>query len=126
MFGTHMLKAEAEDWWDSARQRMEILGDEITWVVFRAAFLEKYFLEDVCGKKEIEFLELKEGNSTVVLYATMFEEFMKFYRHYNNLADEASKCIKFEKGPRPEIKQGIGYHEIILFHILENNCMIYD
>lgn len=35
------------------------MGTEITWVVFRATFLEKYFLEDVCAKKEIEFLELK-------------------------------------------------------------------
>lgn len=41
------------------------MGNEITWVVFKGEFMEWYFPEDVCGKKEIEFLELKQGNSTV-------------------------------------------------------------
>ena len=58
-FGTHMLSEEAEDWWDNTRQRLEDVGTEITWTVFRNEFLEKYFLEDARGKREIEFLELK-------------------------------------------------------------------
>lgn len=51
----------------------------------------------MCGKKEIEFLELKQGNSTVAEYAAKFEELVKFCPHYNGAAAEASKCIKFEK-----------------------------
>ena len=43
-FSTHMLEEEDEDWWKNARQRIEILGVEITWAVFRDAFLDKYFL----------------------------------------------------------------------------------
>lgn len=39
--GTHMLFGEAKDWWDNARQRLEVFGAEITWVVFRVKFLEK-------------------------------------------------------------------------------------
>lgn len=58
-YGTHMFSEEAEDWWDNNCQRLEIDGTEITWVVLRAKFLERYFLEDVRGKKEIEFLEIK-------------------------------------------------------------------
>lgn len=61
-FGTHMLVGEADDWWVSARNVLEGLGEEITWVVFSREFLRKYFPEDVRAKKEIEFLELKQGN----------------------------------------------------------------
>ncbi|XP_058746761.1 uncharacterized protein LOC131619712 [Vicia villosa] len=105
---------------------MEILGATITWTVFRSTFLEKYFPKDARGKKEIEFLELKQWSSTVVEYAARFEELVKYCPHYNNLAAEVSKCIKFENGLRPKIKQGVGYLEIRQFNILVNNCRIYD
>ena len=39
-------------------------------------FLRKYFPEDVRGKKEIEFLELKQGSKSVVEYAAKFAEFV--------------------------------------------------
>jgi len=34
----------------------------VTWDVFKRVFLEKYFLKDVRNKKEMEFLELKQGS----------------------------------------------------------------
>lgn len=40
-------------------------------------FLKNYFSKDVCSKKEIEFLELKQGNMTVVEYSTKIEELVK-------------------------------------------------
>lgn len=60
-FGTHMFAGEADDCWVSARRVLEGTGDEITWVVFCRKFLRNYFPEDLCAKKEIEFLELKQG-----------------------------------------------------------------
>ncbi|XP_050908031.1 uncharacterized protein LOC127121615 [Lathyrus oleraceus] len=57
---------------------LEAVGNEITWAVFRAYFLEKYFSEDVRSKKEIEFLEMKKGNSIVAEYAMKFEELWSF------------------------------------------------
>lgn len=42
--------------------------------MFRVQFLEKYFPEYVRRKKDIEFLELKQGNMTVVEYVAKFEE----------------------------------------------------
>ena len=44
--------------------------------MFRREFLNRYFPEDVHGKKEIEFLELKQGDMSVAEYATMFVEWM--------------------------------------------------
>jgi len=61
-FGTHMLAEEADDWWVSTQPILQNEGAVITWAVFRREFLRRYFPEDVRGKKEIEFLELKQGD----------------------------------------------------------------
>src|ERR1051325_4222019 len=68
-YGTHMLAEKADDWWVAARTEMEQDGIALTWAVFSRAFLRRYFPEDIRGKKEIEFLELKKGNKTVSEYA---------------------------------------------------------
>src|ERR1044072_1337507 len=115
-YGTNMLAEEADDWWVATRTELEEDGIALTWAVFRRAFLRRYFPEDIRGKKEIEFLELKQDNKTVSEYATKFTELAKYYAHYTNDADgEFSKCIKFENGLRDEIKQGIRYQRIIRF-----------
>lgn len=119
-FSTHMLSEEAKDWWDNALQRLQVVGAEITWVVFITEFLENYFLTDIQSKKEIQFLELKERNMIVTEYAGKFKELVKFCQHYNNVAAEKSKCIQFERGLRPEINQGIQYQEIHRFPMLVN------
>ncbi|XP_050919188.1 uncharacterized protein LOC127136699 [Lathyrus oleraceus] len=126
LYDTHMLLEEAEYWLDNARQRFEANGIALTWVIFRDAFLEKYFSVDVSSKKEIEFVELKQGNMTLADYASKFEELSRFFPHYNGVEAEMSKCIKFENGLHLEIKQFIGYQEIRQFSVLVNKCHIYD
>ncbi|XP_050877790.1 uncharacterized protein LOC127081589 [Lathyrus oleraceus] len=116
---------DLDDWWDNARPRLEVVGAEITWTMFRAAFLEKYFPTDVCSKKEIEFLKMKQGRMIVVEYAMKFEELVKFCPHYHNVVVEESKCVKFESGLRLEIK-GISYQEICKFPTLVKKYKIYD
>jgi len=98
----------------------------VNWVVFRREFLDRYFSEDVRGKKEIEFLELKQGNMSVTEYAAKFVELAKFYPHYTPETAEFSKCIKFENGLRAEIKRAIGYHKIRIFSELVSSCRIYE
>src|SRR3954463_5199529 len=125
-YGTHMLAKEADDWWLETRRRLEAHGEEITWIAFRMEFLRKYFPEDVRGKKEIEFLELKQGNKSVVEYAAKFGELAKFYQYYDGPNGEFSKCIKFENGLRPEIKKAISYQKIRIFADLVDCCRIYE
>ncbi|XP_058752732.1 uncharacterized protein LOC131625914 [Vicia villosa] len=84
------------------------------------------FLKDVWGKKETEFLALKQGNSTVTEYAGKFLELVKFYPHYSKANAEFPKCIKFESGLHPEIKWAIGYQQTHRFAELVNNCWIYE
>jgi len=107
--GTYMLAEEADDWWISLLPILEQDGVEVTWVVFKREFLDRYFPEDVRGKKEIEFLELKQGNMSVTEYAAKFVELAKFYPHYTPETAEFFKCIKFENGLRADIKRAIGY-----------------
>lgn len=114
-FGTHMLVGDADDWWMNARRVLENKDEEITWAVFNREFLRKYFPEDVHAKKEIEFLELKLGNMTMIEYATKFEELAKFYPHYAEETAEFSKCVKFDNGLRTEIKRAIEYQQIRKF-----------
>lgn len=50
---------------------------------------------------------------------------MKSYPLYIVEVVEGSKCIKFENGLYPKIKQYIGYQEIHRFPMLVNKCRIY-
>lgn len=85
MFGTHMLAEEAEYRWDNARRRLEDTDTEITWENFKTKFLEKYFLVDVRTKKEIELLELKQGNMIAASYVVKFEKLSRLCPHYNGV-----------------------------------------
>ncbi|XP_058726178.1 uncharacterized protein LOC131597500 [Vicia villosa] len=114
-FGTHMLEKEVEDWWSNTMQRFNEECMEVTWALFRDAFMENYFPEDVCGKKEVEFIELKQGNGTVAEYAARFQELIKYCSHYNTMNAERSKCLKFVNGPSHDIKKAIGYQRITRF-----------
>ncbi|XP_058774748.1 uncharacterized protein LOC131649018 [Vicia villosa] len=125
-YGTHMLASEDDDWWLETHQRLEAVGGEITWAVFRMEFLRKYYPEDVQGKKEIEFLSLKQGSMSVTEYAAKFVELAKFYPHFDGAGAEFSKCIKFENGLRSEIKKAIGYQQICVFSKLVDSCRIYE
>jgi len=125
-FGKHMLAEEADDWWVSTRLLLENGAEGVTWAVFRREFLSRYFPKDVRGKKEIEFLELKQGDMSVKKYAAKFVELAKFYPHYNAETAEFSKCIKFENGLCAEIKRAIGYQKIRQFSDLVSSCRIYE
>ncbi|XP_058741425.1 uncharacterized protein LOC131613802 [Vicia villosa] len=124
--GTHMMAGEADDWWLETRQMVEVTGEVVTWVVFSREFLRKYFPEDVRGKNEIEFLELKQIYLSVVEYASKLVELTKFYLHYSEVTAQFSKCIKFENGLRPKIKRAIGYQKIRKFSDLVDICRIYE
>jgi len=125
-FGTHMLAEEADDWWVSTQPILENGGGVVTWVVFRREFMNRYFSEDVHGKKEIKFVELKQGDMSVTEYAAKFVELAKFYPHYTPETTEFSNCIKFENGLRAKIKRAIGYQKICQFSELVSNCRIYE
>ncbi|XP_058761401.1 uncharacterized protein LOC131634796 [Vicia villosa] len=115
-YGIHMLSVEVDDWWLETRQRLEVICEKITWVVFRRYFLRMYFPEDVCGKKEIKFLEVRQGNKSVMEYATKFGELAKFYQHCDGPTGEFLKCIK----------KVVSYQKIRVFADLVDSFRIYE
>ena len=108
-FGTYTLVEEAEYWWENTRQCWEAEGQAVTWETIKRIFLEKYFPQNVRNKKEMEFLKLKQGNTTVVEYAAKFEELVRYFPHYQGRDGESSKFVKFLNGMRPEVKQAVNY-----------------
>ncbi|MCI60729.1 hypothetical protein A2U01_0081985, partial [Trifolium medium] len=71
-------------------------------------------------------MELKQGSMSVSEYATKFEELCRFAPHYNTLEVVEDKCVKFENGLRPDIKQLVGFNEIRDFPTLVNKSRICD
>ncbi|XP_020208859.1 uncharacterized protein LOC109793795 [Cajanus cajan] len=101
-------------------------GVQLNWDNFKRLFLEKYFLDDVRSQKEVEFLELKQGNDTVAEYAAKFDALVRYCTHYHGEGGERAKCIKFVNGLSPEIKTTINYQEIYHYPTLVNKSRIYD
>ncbi|XP_011627311.1 uncharacterized protein LOC105421496 [Amborella trichopoda] len=100
--GTYILKGDAEHWWHSVQQAWEEMGIASTWEEFLGAFNEKYFLDSVKERKEVEFIELQQGKLTVERYTAKFSELSRYARHIIDM--EARKESKFERGLRPDIQ----------------------
>ncbi|XP_020230883.1 uncharacterized protein LOC109811530 [Cajanus cajan] len=121
-----MLSREAGIWWQGALQRMIVVGTQVNWENFKQLFLEKYFPRDVRLKKQVEFLEFKQGDNSVAEYVTKFEDLVRFCPMYDGVGNEEDKCVKFVSGLRPEIKQVFNYQWITQYHDLVNKCRLYD
>ncbi|XP_057452222.1 uncharacterized protein LOC130744042 [Lotus japonicus] len=125
-YASYLFHEEARNWWVHAKSRITPPDGVLTWSIFKEAFLEKYFPADVKGKKETEFLELKQGEMFVGQYAARFEELSQFHPYYGTTADDASKCIRFECGLRPDIRAAIGHQQIRTFTVLVEKCRIFE
>ncbi|XP_020239850.1 uncharacterized protein LOC109818738 [Cajanus cajan] len=121
-----MLSGVAGIWWQGALQRMIAAGTQVNWENFKQLFLEKYFPQDVRHKKEVEFLELKQGEDSVADYVTKFEDLVRFCPMFDGVGNVEEKCVKFMSGLRPEIKQVFNYQGITHYHELVNKCRVRD
>jgi len=80
---------------------MEERGKPVTWEAFRGKFLSEYFPDSVRYAKEVEFLQLTQGEKSVADYT---EKFMHLSRFYTLPLDEEWRCRKFENGLRGDIR----------------------
>jgi len=58
---------------------MEERREPVTWDVFRRKFLSEYFPKSVKYAKEVEFLQLTQGNKSVAEYVENFKHLSHFY-----------------------------------------------
>ena len=66
------LEGEAQVWWKWARTSRDLKA--MTWAEFQEMFMGKYLPETARHAKAQEFLELKQGATTVMDYVTRFIE----------------------------------------------------
>ncbi|XP_016165681.1 uncharacterized protein LOC107608394 [Arachis ipaensis] len=73
---------------------------DIPWNTFKDEFYKKYFPRTARDAKEMELMQLKQGNTTVAEYARKFDDLCRFSKIcQGNPADfEEWNCLKFEGG----------------------------
>jgi len=80
---------------------MEERQELVTWDVFRRKFLSEYFPDSVNYAKEVEFLQLTQGNKFLAEYAEKFKHLSHFY---TMPLDEEWRCKKFENDLRGDLR----------------------
>lgn len=121
-FATFMLKGEANYWWKINKNREG--GGSVTWTRFKELFFENYFSENMQEQMEVIFLELKQGNMTVIEYAAKFNELARFAPH--QVDTEARKARRFEQGLEPWIFSRVAVLRIQTFSSLLERAIIVE
>ncbi|XP_057808412.1 uncharacterized protein LOC131022884 [Salvia miltiorrhiza] len=93
---------DAGHWWESETAALtEEQVRAISWRTFKERVMGKYFPKAFRKQKEIELMNLKQGNLTVLEYERKFTQLARFTPH---LVDtDEKKAWRFENGLRPEI-----------------------
>ncbi|XP_038896366.1 uncharacterized protein LOC120084630 [Benincasa hispida] len=98
---TFLLQKQAEDWWKLLKNRRGN-QEEICWEEFRKAFFERFYPRSFRDRKQDEFLQLMQGNMTIVEYELKYTKLSKYA--LNIVVDEKERCRRFETGLRQEIR----------------------
>ena len=97
---TFWLEDESHIWWDWVRVSRD--PKTMTWGEFRELFMDKFFSASSRHAKAQEFLELKQGNMTVLEYIAKFTELTRFGDDY--VVTDMTKVRKFEDGLKLSIR----------------------
>ncbi|XP_022859941.1 uncharacterized protein LOC111380569 [Olea europaea var. sylvestris] len=98
-----MLTNDAGHWWDSeTRTKTAEQLCNLTWGQFKESLMGKYFSQPLRDQKEVEFLQLTQGNLPPGEYETKLEQLSRYAPHMVNT--ELTKTKRFEMGLKPEIK----------------------
>ena len=87
-------------WWNWAKTSRDL--EAMTWAEFQELFMGKYFPDTARHAKAQEFLELKQGNHTVIEYVARFMELAHFSNNY--VATDLAKVRRFENELRLSIR----------------------
>jgi hypothetical protein len=76
-FTAQQLLGSASAWWDTFNA-MQLVDHHVTWQEFTIAFREYYIPAGVLNRKLSEFLDLKQGNMTVIEYVNKFNHLAQY------------------------------------------------
>ena len=91
---TFWLEGESHIWWDWVRVSRDL--ETMMWGEFRELFMGKFFPAVARHAKAWDFLELKQGNMTVLEYVAKFTKLARFRDDY--VATDMAKVRKFDDG----------------------------
>ena len=97
----YLFDGETEHWWESVKRKRDT--DALTWREFDQIFQDKYFSESVRDRIKVDFLALRQGNTTVVEYERRFNELSRYAMEF--ISTEANRAKRFEQGLRPVIRE---------------------
>ncbi len=96
----YLLEDDARFWWDLTKSTMANV-ELMTWEEFKDLFYGKYFPQIEREKREMEFLNLKQGQMSVTEYQNKFEALSSFGSHLIDTPEK--KTRKFVKGLIPPL-----------------------
>ncbi|KAJ4970008.1 hypothetical protein NE237_003107 [Protea cynaroides] len=105
LFATHMLKEDANAWWNPTRAYLETKHTQVDWEAFKVAFFDKYFPKSFRDQMEREFLNLQQSQSTVDAYQQRYDEL--FFFAPTSMQEEETKTRRFTMGLRGGIREHI-------------------
>jgi len=76
-FTVYMLTGEVERWWINMKSIMDKREEPVTWEAFRGKFLSAYFLDSVRYAKEVEFLQLTQGDIRLMVAPLSIKDFAR-------------------------------------------------
>ena len=94
------LEGEAKVWWNWAKTSRDL--EAMAWAEFLDLFMGKYFPDIARHVKAQEFLELKQGTMTVMVYVARFTELARLADDY--VATDIAKVRRFENGLKLSIR----------------------
>ena len=97
------IEGETQVWRRWARTSRDL--EAMTWAEFQELFMGKYFPETARHAKAQEFLEMKQGVTTVMDYVARFIELARFADDY--VATDLAKVRRFYNGLKLSIRAGI-------------------
>ena len=97
------LEGEARVWWRWVRTSRDL--EVMTLAEFQELFMGKYFLETARHAKAQEFLELKQGATTVMDYVARFTDLARFSDDY--VATDLANVMRFENRLKLSIRARI-------------------
>jgi hypothetical protein len=97
---TQLLIESAHSWWETIRERRS--GEVLRWKDFREEFEERYYYWEHSREKEQEFLDLRQGDLTVMEYERRFQDLAAFASTY--LPTERHRVERFRDGLRQEMR----------------------
>ncbi|XP_016743140.1 uncharacterized protein [Gossypium hirsutum] len=95
-----LLREEAYQWWLTVKEGTQ--PERVIWEFFKAAFQGMYVGASYVDTRRKEFLNLTQGNKSVVEYVAEFLHLSRYARVM--VATDYERCIRFEDGLRDSLR----------------------